>query len=198
MSMGLRTPGPIHLFARFRSNPVAAYLGTCVAAPDPGGEKNTIPVMNDLSGRSVPFQLIQDGETCMVMATMNRFDLVVFQGILALSSNAGGGNVALLGTETGFARGTFVLGVSDFELIIINGYAGTAAQGLFVGNVSDLPLGRRYFSSNLRTYKYSTLGTRVYEISFAIECQNIFDPVTRGFALYTENSAAIGPLAPIT
>ena len=188
------TPGPIHLFARFRNNTTADYLGTSVVCPEPEGEKFKLPVMNDLSGRSVPFQLVQDGESHMVMATMNRFDITVYRAIRALESGGAG-----LGFEGPFARGTLVMGVSDFELILVNQYAGTVVQG-FSGTAgsatADLNAGRRYFSSNLRKYKESTAGNRVLEIALAIECQNIFVPLTGGFALYSETD--LGVLGPIT
>lgn len=195
--IGVRTPGPIHLFARFRNSATGFYMGTCVAAPEPEAEKFKIPVMNDLSGRSVPFQLIQDGEIHMVMATMNRFDMFVIQNVRNVESGApptaASANPAL-GIETGFARGTLSIGVSDFELIFTNQYFNTAAQG---PGITDLPAGRRYYSCNLRKYKESTVGTRVLEVAVAIECQNVFNPVSRGFSLYTEDPAAFGTLAPI-
>lgn len=186
--------GPIHIYARFRSGPIAQYLGTCVEAPEPDHTYYHIPIMNDLGGRSVPFQIIQDGEDAVVSMVMNRFDINVCRGIRALPSAAGGGVVGNLGSETGFARGTLVIGSSDFELVIVNKYAGTPASGN-----SFLNLGRRYASSMLERYKESTKGSRVLEVAMLVKCENGFitsGPLAGGFQLYTE--ADLGALAPVS
>ncbi len=177
------SPGPIHHFVIFRNQSTPFYLGTAVLAPEPENEKFKIPIMNDLGGRSVPFQLIQDGETWYVVSTMNRFNLPLARDIRALESGGAG-----LGQESGFARGTFSIGISDFMLILLNGYATTPAAG----TVPDrLNVGRQWFSCNLRKYKESTVGTRALEVAMIIECQNVFIPSTRGFKNYTESAADI-------
>jgi hypothetical protein len=212
MAVGVRTPGPIHIFAAFRTgtntpngnNPASSpgttagyYVGTCVEAPEPEDEKFKLPVMNDLSGRSVPFQLVQDGEVWLVMMTLNRFDLDIVKWMRAVDSGVPFAGPAapplnVLGSETGFARGTLVMGVSDFQLITVNGYAGTAAAGMV-----DLSTARTFKTSTIRKYKESTAGTRVLEVAMAIECQNLFDPTTRGFSCYAEGPPQV-PLLPIT
>jgi len=190
MSMGIRTPGAIHLFARSRLISVARHIGTCVTAPEPEHEKFRIPVMNDLGGRSVPFQTIYDGETALVIATMNRFNYELIQQMRALDSNA-------LGTDMPGTRGTLTLGIRDWQLLLIYEYAGTLSAGSFNGP-SDLPLGRLYASSTIRKYKESTVGTRVQEVTLAIECNNIFSLNGTGqFALYTEDGTQFGPREPI-
>ena len=170
------------------------YLGTCVTAPEPEGEKFKIPVMNDLGGRSVPFQLVKDGEQWLIPLVMNRFDYALCQQIRALD---GGG--APVGSETGLARGTLVIGISDFVLVLINSYAGTASAGQFVGGIgqSDLIVSRTFYTCNLRKYKESTVGTRVLEVVMMVEAQNVFDQQTRGFTLLTEGLPGI-PLNPVT
>lgn len=212
MSMGIRTPGAIHHFVAFRNGAgnisAGYYLGTAVAAPEQDNEKFKIPVMNDLGGRSVPFQLVQDGEKWLVTTTMNRFDLGLCRSIRALEdgtnpvpapidtpSTAPG---AVPGTESALARGTLVLGITDFVLVLVNSYAGTASAGQFVGGISasDLANGRTFYSANLRTYKESTVGTRVLEVAMAIECLPLFDQQTRRFATYAEGVAI--PLNPVT
>lgn len=176
------TPGPIQIYLAPRSaGDTFTYAGTCVTAPEPEGEKFKLPIMNDLSGRSVPFQLVQDGEMWNLAMTLNRFDIALWRTIRALESGG-----AALGSESGDARGTMVLGISDFQMVLINTYAGTPAGGPG-GAGAALNSGRGWFSCNLRKYKESTVGTRVLEIAVAIEMQNLFDPATRGFHLYTES-----------
>lgn len=188
------TPGPRHLFARFRNNSLGFYLGTCVTAPKPKATYHSLPVLNDLGGRSVPFQVVQDGENHVVLATLNRFDYGVIDTIRALRNGQAAG-VGAAGQEAGVARGTLMLGVSDFELIVVNGYFNSTGAG--AGNAPlILPAGRRYYSSNLLADEESTEGTRVLEVALAIACENVYIPSTRGFALYTQSD--LGTLAPIT
>ena len=198
MSIGQRTPGPIHHFVRFRSNPTAVYLGTAVAAPKPEQELFKLEVFNDLSGRSVPFQLVQDGEKWMIYTTLNRFDYNVVAAMRAVNSGQVPMSIPpnVLGSESGIARGTLSMGISDFELITVNGYYNTAAAGSFAGT-PDLSFGRRFFYCNLRKYDEDTQGTRVLEVSMAIEAIGGFNLVTRGFDTYTENVNNAGPLATI-
>lgn len=182
------TPGPIYHFAILRSAPTTPrYLGTCVLAPEPEGEKFKLPVMNDLAGRSVPFQLVQDGEMWYVTTTLNRFDLPLLRDIRALESGGAG-----LGSESGSARGTLSIGVTDWSLILLNGYATTVAAGLPTATAAaNLEVGKQWFTTNIRKYKESTVGTRVKEVAMAVECQNIFIPATRGFRCYTESASEI-------
>jgi hypothetical protein len=178
------TPGPRHLFIRFRTENLPRYLGTCVLAPEPEHEKFKLPVMNDIAGRSVPFQLVDDGESAQCVAVLNRFDLVNCRLWNAVESGG-----AALGSQSGIARGTLVIGSKDVEFTIVNGFAG---NGVAVTGGPDLLGGRLYYSANLRKYKESTAGSRVLEVAFAIDMQGIYNRTTRGFQLYTEviNSAA--------
>jgi hypothetical protein len=182
------TPGPQDLFCRFRPSPGGqfgspVYLGTCVVAPEPEEEQFKIPVMNDLGGRSVPFQLVQDGENASLTATLNRFDLDVSRLLRAQSS--GLFSVNGIGNETGIARGTLVIGVSDFEFIIKNRYFNQPVAG------GPVPAGRRYLSANCRKYKESAAGARVNEIAFALDFQNVYNVSTGAFSLYTEDLSGL-------
>lgn len=213
--MGQRTPGPIHMFVRYRNRTSGGaggfltlqYLGTCVTAPKPSHEKFKIPVLNDIGGRSVPFQLVQDGENAICFATLNRFDYTLLQQIRALESGGALPPTTPIGSIDGIefpnARGTLVLGISDFQLLLYNQYATTPSAGSFGVGGADLPYARLYYSANLRKYEESTEGTRVLEVAIAIELQNLFssttpDPnvpnaVARQFSLFKEytNSAAV-------
>lgn len=207
MAMGSRTPGPQHLFARFRGYDTVFYLGTCVAAPRPRHEKARIPVMNDLTGRSEPFQIIKDGENALVAATMNRFDWPLLQSIRGLDAvnipppAPAGGNLAA-GSEVAFTRGTFVLGLTDFQLLIFWEYADVAGSS---GDVLDQAPIRQYNSVELAACEESTEGTRVLEVACAFRCVSIYNKAGRNFAggtgntaggLYTESPARLGGVTP--
>lgn len=196
MPTNIFTPGPIFHYVRFRNASTIHFLGTAVAAPEQDGEKFKIPVMNDLGGRSVPFQLIQDGEIWNVTTTLNRFDLLVARAVRSLESGRAPTvppAAGVLGSETSQARGTLNIGVSDFELFLVNGYAGTPAAGTAGTAAAELNRVRGFASCNLRRYKESTVGTRVLEVAMAIECQNMFTPTGAnpfGFVLYQEGTVA--------
>lgn len=203
MAMGTHTPGPIHLFCRFRGAATVYYVGTCVAAPEPEHHKSRIPVMNDLAGRNEPFQIVKDGENAVVFATMNRFDWPLLQSIRALDSQntppatPGAGNL-LAGQENAGVRGTLVVGYTDFQLLLWSQYNGFAGQS---GTANDaLPI-RQYNSVELADYKESTTGTRVLEVACAFKCVSVYSVPTLSFGggtvnttggLYTENASQIG------
>lgn len=194
MPAGQFTPGPIDHYVLFRGAQVAEYLGTAVMAPEQEAEDFKIPILNDLGGRSVPFQLVQDGEQWMIQTTLNRFDFGVYRSIRDRIS-AGPGQPTALGSETGRARGTLVIGSSDFSLILVNTYAGTPSSGLPIGVLPPLNALRGFYSSTLLKYKESTVGTRVLELALLFQCNNVFDPISRGFGLYSEaaGSFTLGP-----
>ena len=191
MSAGQFTSGPIEHFVQFRGESIAYYLGTAVLGPEQDDDEKAIPILNDLGGRSVPFQVVQDGAEWMITTTMNRFDMSVLRRLRGLTS-AGPGQFPVLGVESGRARGTLVLGNSDFSLILANSYAGTPSAG--VATPADLNALRGFYSCKMLHYKESSVGTRVVEVSLAIQAYNLFDPVTRGFRLFSETNVwALGP-----
>lgn len=204
MSAGIYTTGAINHFVRF-NKPVlgygtstAYYLGTAVLAPDQEAHDAKIPILNDLGGRSVPFQLVQDGEQWTILSTLNRFDIDVYRAMRALiGTGPGGAGFVALGSENALARGTLVIGSSDFQLILQNTYAGTPSAGLGLAPAPPVTLNatRAFYSCTLLDYREETKGTRVLEIALAMQANNVFDPFGRGFSLYSElGSGAPGPV----
>jgi len=209
MSMGSHTSGPVHLFARFRSGTTGLgpyYLGTCVASPEPEHTKSRIPIFNDIAGRNEPFQIVKDGENATVMATMNRFDYSLLQSIRALDSsntpnpNPPGGNLNA-GAEDTFTRGTFVIGVTDFQLLLWAQYAGTVSAGTAL---DESPI-RQYNSVEQIVMKETRAGTRVLEVACAFKCTSVYNYTALNFAggtgntaggLYTEAPSRLGGVTP--
>lgn len=187
MAANVFTPGPIDHYVQVAGQSTPLYLGTAVLAPDQEAEDFKIPILNDLGGRSVPFQLVQDGEQWIVSTTMNRFDMAVANLIRALPSRGPGEGLAL-GSESGRARGTLVIGVNDFQLILVNTYAGTPSAGTAP---AELPRARGFYSATILKYGESPKGSRVQEISFIIQCNNVFNPITRGFSNYQQGAISV-------
>lgn len=188
MAAGIFTPGPIDHYVKVDGLFPWTYLGTAVLAPDQEGEFYKIPVLNDLGGRSVPFQLVQDGEEWTVSTTLNRFDMAVLTRIRTLQSR-GPGEVPLVGAESGRARGTLVIGVNDFQLYLANSYSGTPSAG---AGGDALNFGRGFYSATVVKYGESTKGTRVLEASLIIKCYNLFRLDNRGFLTYEQGLVGVG------
>lgn len=199
------TPGAIYHYVRFNNQSTAYFLGTAVTAPRASKEKYEIPVLNDIGGRSARFQSVQDGNEWKISTTLNRFDLNLCRSLRFLDSGVAptvpatsgpplGTAIGTLGTETGYARGTLVIGVSDFELILVNAYAGTPASGLPNLGSLDMATARTYYACSVMGYDESTEGTRVLEVAMAIQSRNVFnlttDQETRGFFGYSEATPA--------
>lgn len=170
--------GPQEIAVRFRGQAQGSYLGTAVTAPEIDLNFATINVMNDLGGRSVPFQKVFDGEQHVLSAVLNRVDMTVLKQIRDLTHN-----VSNLGYEGQIERGTLMIGNNDFELQFNNVFYGQSAAPA----QSDTPAGRRYASAILLAAKESTVGTRVQEIALQFECNAVFNPTARAFDLFTEN-----------
>lgn len=222
---GQFTPGPLlhYVCIPAYSTTTGYFLGTHVTSPKVRGEFYEIPVFNDLGGRSAKFQSIQDGEEWRIQTTLNRFDLNIIRALRYLKS--GGvftgsfpnplafpltGISTPLGTQNNLGRGTMVMGVQDFQLILINSYAGTNAAGLPTVAAADLNSARGYASCSITAYEEDTESTRVLEVSMAIEARGLFNPnvtpatigtVTntpaRGFANYWEGGNSTITLAPV-
>lgn len=201
MPMGTHTYGPQHLFARFRSASSVYYIGTCVAAPEPEHEKSRIPIMNDLAGRNEPFQIVKDGENAVIYATMNRFDWSLLQTIRGLDSSNSPVTAPLsgdtfAGQESFDTRGTLVIGITDFQLLIWNEYNTVAGAS---GTANDAAPVRIYASVELVKYKESSAGTRVAEVACAFKATSVYKISTMGFiggagntlgGLYSDSLAA--------
>jgi hypothetical protein len=197
MSAFVNCPGPINLFVRPQAQSTFSYLGTAVTSVEPEAEFAWINIMNDLGGRSVPFQIVYDGEEHVIAVTLNRFDSTVLKALrdpAGLGNVVGNPNANAIGSDGAYNRGTLGIGSRDFELFIQPTYtSGTVFNGL-AATAPDFPLGRRYFSCVLEKYKESTVGTRVQEEPLIIRTHNTWSPVVNGnipvgFSLFTENPA---------
>jgi hypothetical protein len=159
--------------------------------------------MNDLAGRSEPFQIVKDGENAVILATMNRFDWLLLQTIRGLDSTNTPPATPLsgdpfAGQEVAETRGTLSIGYTDFQLLLWWEYNTVAGAS---GTANDaLPI-RQYNSVELIDYKESTVGTRVEEVACAFKAVSRYSVANRGFfggignaaaGLYTETISATG------
>ncbi len=176
-------PGAIEHYVKLR-NGTTYYLGTAVTAPEVEGRPFFLNVINDIGGRTAPMDKVGDREQDVVTSTLNRFDYSVYNSIKSTGAP---------GEHTTATQGTLTFGVLDFELILV--YA-AAVAGFVPGT---FPVGRRYFTAQTIGFRESTVGTRVEEITMVFECNELFNPTTRDFELYTEDrSAVLAGLPPVS
>lgn len=213
---GQFTKGPIlhYICIPAYSNSQAFFLGTHITSPKERQESYEIPVYNDLGGRSARFQSINDGEEWRIPTTLNRFDLNIARALRYLKSGVVFGGTGFpnplafpltglpipLGTQSSNARGTLIIGVQDFQLILINSYAGTTAAGLPTVAAADLNSARGYASCSITAYEEDQEENRVTSIALMIEARGVFNPSissqvinnfstpSRGFANYFEGA----------
>src|SRR5262249_49188812 len=142
-----------------------------------------------------------------IFTTLNRFDMNVVRALKYLKSGivfSGTfpnplnfpltGLTPALGQQNNLARGTLVIGSQDFQLILVNSYAGTLAAGLPASAAVDLATARGWSSCSLVACEEDEEVTRATEVAMAIECRSLFTPSTRFFTTYFEgNPTAVLP-----
>lgn len=180
MSAVFYTPGAIDHFVKFRTG-ITRYLGTATVAPEVEVRPAFLNVINDLGGRSVPVHKVADRTQHVVTTTLNRFDWATYKALFPDGNTSAGA----FRTDSNLTHGVLTFGYLDFELILRYSYGGTAVIP------SDFPVGRRYWSGTTLASRESTVGTRVQEVSLVVECNELFDPPTRLFRLYSEIPADV-------
>lgn len=177
--------GPIDLYIRNRvagvTNNNWLYLGTAVSAPEFEIKPAYINIMNDLGGRSVPFQKVKDGEQWIVTSTLNRFDYSNYNQLKVNTTQT-----ANIAAGESIVRGRLYLASDDYMALFIFNYKNTVAD------IGNMPAGRMFYSMTPLAFRESTVGTRVNEVTIVMEMNAVFDVVTRSFPLYTENPSAFG------
>jgi hypothetical protein len=161
------------------------YWGTAVTAPEFEEMPKYLEVMNDLSGRQEAHQLIYDGTSALITVTVNRLDLGVTRSLRDAAERQGVFNA---GKDNYLARGSLVLGRSDFSVTVANQFANTVQAS------PGLNAGRRYYSCTLMGYKESAVGTRAMEVAVVFRAWGRWLGPGLGHALYTEDPAELGNL----
>lgn len=177
------TYGPKEVFVRFRGTGTWQFLGTAITSPDYNELPHYIPVLNDYGGRSIPVQLVYDGTEASLSIVLSRFDLNVARNLRDYSKRTG--TAALAGKDGNVTRGSLVLGVTDFELVVKNTYFGT------VNATAGMVAARLFYSATLDAYRENGIGTRVDEIACVFGFHTPMG-VDKSFSLYTEDATEIG------
>jgi hypothetical protein len=182
----IHTPGAQELWIKFRGQSQAAYWGTAVTAPEFEEVPRYLEVKNDLAGRQEPFQLIYDGQSAMVAVTLNRLDLAVTRTVRDHWARNGSSQT---GNDPYYARGSAVLGSTDFQVVVINSFGGTVYQA------AGMNTGRLYYACTVAGYKESAAGTRAMEVAVVLRAWSIWAGANSGFACFTEDTNNFPTLA---
>lgn len=182
-----QTLGPGHLFVQLRNgiggiDTQPSYLGTAEVAPIVAARPFKLKVMNDLAGRSAPFQKVGDGETHLYSITLNRFDYAVWNRVRNAFYHAAA--ITNHGIDDRFTRGSLEMGLADMRLVHVNQFTGLSPAHPLA--LPEQPVGRMYYSAELVDYHEDTQGTRVMAITAVFECDGLYDPSALRFLHYTE------------
>lgn len=184
MSAFIYTTGPVHIYSQNITTGSYGYIGTCETTPEIKFSPNKLPVMNDVAGRSIPLDYIEEGTDATISCVFTRFDRSVLDQCLYYNSVAtGGGN----GYETRLNRGSLV---KAFKLILQFSFYGTAEAQ------SGLLPGYRFAKSFVAAYVPSPVGTEASKCGVVFQAYSSWNSTTGAFVLYdnaTDISSAYVP-----
>jgi len=159
--------GPVHVYLARGAGTLAGsavasaalYLGTTEGGPEYDHTPSYEPVMNDLSGSKIPFDLLLMGQEAHVFGTFTRINFAVLHAIEAIISGR------TRGLLSGSDLGTLMLAEGQTFHLFLK-YAGAARAAMIdIG----LPLGIHYPAAIMETNK-APLGNRAGKISLGWHC----------------------------
>jgi hypothetical protein len=147
------------------------------------------PVMNDLAGTKVPFDMSYQGEEAILSGTLTRWNEAVVAAMAARwnaqASFLGGPQ---RGSENTFARGTLMLTEGAAFPIWLNFPLSSIAA------FATLPDGYRFAAGFLESPDRLEPGTRPYKIQMIWHCLAVFTPSNGSFLLYDHDMSAVAAL----
>jgi hypothetical protein len=149
--------------------------------------------MNDLGGSEEPVQYTYQRRAMAVSGVLNRYDYSVVRRIM---DPARAGAPGTMGLDGRCDTGSLVLGVSDFQFIRVNQFVGFAP--VCAGLPADAPVGRLYFACFQAKIDIDKAAAKVDALPFVIRCAGLYNPLTKGFAQYTELATDFPALPPVT
>lgn len=203
----MHVTGPVHIFARTPAHvwysPAETakiwYVGTCETQPQVKHAKMRLDVFNDLGGRKVPFQQLEQGEIGLLGFLMTRFSQTGYNairkagGLDGNTTDAGNGP----GYESSFARGAFSLGRVSVELWLLYQFGfGADIPGVAgPATTPGLPRGRYYPTAMLGAHEIADSGTAAEKLLMTFNALPLWlgtapsGSKKRGFVLYSEAEA---------
>lgn len=169
--------GPAHMYVQSGGSPV--YLGTAERTPRIEVRPGQIPVMNDIGGPVVPFDMMYSGEEAFISADLTRWNNSVLQTILGrpiVGSPPGADSFGSIGTIISYEGMGFVF-------YIVFPYSSKPAY-------STQEAGYRFFSCYvIGPDDHYSLGTNPRKIHLAIHALRVYDPASQSLSLFDFNVA---------
>lgn len=200
--------GPVHLFIRTPahsrySGAVTAkiwYLGTNETQPQVKHQTQKLDVFNDIGGRKVPMQQLEQGEIGLLGFMLTRFSQSVYGQIRKAGGKDGTGlsaNGLGVGYEGRYARGMFAFANTSVELWMLYEYGfGAETPGVAGPNTTpNLPRGRYYPNCNLIAHEIADSGTAAEKLLLVFQAMPLWlgpdavGELARGWSLYSEAEA---------
>lgn len=186
--------GPVQHFVRATTSTTSEiwFLGTAEVTPQMQRRRYRQNVMNDLAGKTLPFQKTYDGEAATVSTLLTRFSKSAWTAILDAGRTRSllGGPV---GTESRWSRGAPVYGQMTFELWqVYDNYFNPAGATL------DLEIGWYWPQVELVQHDTVAAGTQAEKLLLVMDCTPFWIPQAstssisgneRGWVLYSNDEA---------
>ena len=167
------TSGAVSCFISI-SNTVQ-FLGHTEAGPDINHRFEREPVMSDLSGSRIPFDVMFQGETAIVGLTLTRWNSAIMDAVEKGLNTAS----ALLGSDGDLARGTLMqLEGATYPLVLISEHRTKATM-----TAAGMETGRRYLFA-VPDQLTDIRGRRANKKRISFFCHSGYNAATRRFQLY--------------
>lgn len=162
--------GPVHIYT------FGLYLGTAERAPRRRLVQHYSPVMNDIGGTQVPFDVCYEGRESFVQCRLSRWNYAVLNQLFTISDSTKEGK-----DLPGDIGTLMLLEGKAFTLQLVYPYATSKPVAM-----AGMPTGFRYPATVLET-EDDDPGTEAEYIDLSFHCYRSYDATTGTFLLYDNN-----------
>lgn len=167
--------GPVHTWVQVPGDQIR-YLGTCEVTPQVQLISYAQDAMNDLAGKTLPFQRTDDGSEAVLAMMVNYFSKSAVAAIKA--SGVAAGRQVRPGVETRWSRGGVKFGVTTFGLWhVFDNYFNPG------GTTVGLEIGYYYPQCEWVNLDVSKMGTQVQSQLVVVHARPQFLPQANPFAV---------------
>lgn len=176
--------GPALFYVQFPGESTPKFLGTAEREPSIDIRPAFSPVLNDLGGQRVPFDMIYDGEEAFVSGLINRFNESVYAQLAARPAHLAGRRGNNISGEIG------TLMVQEGKAVTLWVQFPYVAKAAMLGGL--MPAGYRFRAAYLEgPDALRPLGTTARKIGMMFHAIRIFSAVDGSFALYDHDMTGL-------
>lgn len=171
----VRRPGP---------NEIIHYLGTAEITPMVQEAAHGQDVMNDIAGKTLPFQRTDDGSDAIVAAMLNYFSKTAWAVVKTSGFRAG--RHLSPGTESRWARGGLKFGVTTVEVWQV--FENYFNPNTFGGASAGLEIGYYWPQCELWKADVPKMGTQAQSQLVVFQARPLFIPQASALAVNAANN----------